>query len=124
MLSFLLITRDYFVKIIKHSLEFVLVLRFTLTTDVSLPLPDISSSRPVRYSRRHGTDGRRSHALHRAVAFTDLDGSHPTTTLAATNTSRAAARSIGLVLSCSHFVRPVSNNFQFKKILFEGILVG
>lgn len=114
MLSFRLITRD-FDKSIKYSLKFVLVLRFTLTSDVSLPLPDIRSSQPVHYSRSNSTDSRRSRVMHQTVAVTDLDGSHPTTTLATTDASRAAARSIGLVLSCSHFVKPVFNSFQFLK---------
>lgn len=96
--EFFLITKD-FDKNVNYCLKFVFFLRFALTSDVSLLLPDISSSQPVRYSRSHSTDSRRSRVMHQTVAFTDLDGSHPTTTLATTNASRAAAAcSIGLVL--------------------------
>lgn len=74
--------------------------RVTLTGDVNVPLPDMCSSQPGLGCRNHFVDGRQSRVMHHTVTFTELDGSHPATSLATTNSARFASRSLGWFSRC------------------------
>lgn len=70
--------------------------RFSLMNESSVALPDISRSLPS-YSRSQCYENRQSRSLHHTVTLTELDGSHPVTTLATDDASRLTSRMIDLV---------------------------